>query len=54
MFVNIGLLPAILIGLAMALIMQTSAATSVVLLAALHAQLITFEVAVSIMIGANL
>ena len=49
-FVNIGLWAAILIGFVMALIMQTSAATSVVILAALHAQLITFEVAVSIMI----
>ncbi len=53
-FAHIGLWSAIVIGLVMAFVMQTSAATSVVLLAALQAHLISFDLAVHIMIWANL
>ncbi len=53
-FANVGLGFAVLIWLGLSLLVQTSVATSAILLSALYANLITFDLAVWVMIGANI
>jgi phosphate:Na+ symporter len=52
-FPNYGLLFYVLVGALITAVMQASAATIAIVLTALHSQLITFDVGIAVVIGAN-